>query len=50
MTVKGVTPYLVVAGAPTVIRQPTDPQIPVRSAKVRDPFGHIWLITRSRLG
>ena len=30
--------------------QPTDPQIPVQSAKVRDPFGHIWLITRSRLG
>ena len=34
------------AGA-TAIRQPTDPQLPVQSAKIRDPFGHIWLITRS---
>ena len=34
------------AGA-TTIRQPTDPQLPVQSAKFRDPFGHIWLITRS---
>ena len=29
------------------IREPTDPQLPVQSAKVRDPFGHVWLITRS---
>ena len=29
------------------IRHPTDPALPVQSAKVRDPFGHIWLITRS---
>ena len=29
------------------IRQPTDPALPIQSAKVRDPFGHIWLITRS---
>jgi len=29
------------------IRRPTDPTLPVQSAKVRDPFGHIWLITRS---
>ena len=29
------------------IRQPTDPAMPVQSAKIRDPFGHIWLITRS---
>jgi len=29
------------------IRRPTDPALPVQSAKVRDPFGHIWLITRS---
>jgi PhnB protein len=29
------------------IRAPTDPSLPVQSAKVRDPFGHIWLITRS---
>ena len=28
------------------IRQPTDPALPMQSAKVRDPFGHIWLITR----
>ena len=34
------------AGA-TEIRAPTDPQAAVQSAKVRDPFGHIWLITRS---
>ena len=34
------------AGA-TSIRAPTDPQLAVQSAKVRDPFGHIWLITRS---
>ena len=35
------------AGA-TEIRAPTDPQMPVQSAKVRDPFGHVWLITRTR--
>jgi hypothetical protein len=29
-----VTPYLIIDSA-------------VQSAKVRDPFGHIWLITRS---
>ena len=34
------------AGA-TSIRAPTDPSLPVWSAKVRDPFGHVWLITRS---
>jgi PhnB protein len=33
------------AGA-TAIRQPTDPALPIQSAKLRDPFGHIWLITR----
>lgn len=31
----------------TAIREPTDPELTVQSAKVRDPFGHIWLITRS---
>ena len=36
-----------VAAGATPIRQPTDPQMVVQSAKVRDPFGHIWLITRS---
>ena len=29
------------------IRPPTDPQMPVQSAKFRDPFGHVWLLTRS---
>lgn len=36
-----------VAAGATEIRAPTDPQMDVQSAKVRDPFGHIWLITRS---
>ena len=36
-----------VAHGAAAIRQPTDPALPVQSAKVRDPFGHIWLITRS---
>lgn len=34
------------AGA-SPIRQPTDPAMPIQSAKFRDPFGHVWLITRS---
>jgi PhnB protein len=37
------------AGA-TAIRRPTDPDLPLQSAKIRDPFGHIWLITRSPAG
>ncbi len=36
-----------VAAGASAIRAPTDPQLPVQSAKVRDPFGHIWLITRT---
>jgi PhnB protein len=44
--VPGTFERAVQAGA-TAIRQPTDPGIGVQSAKVRDPFGHIWLITRS---
>jgi PhnB protein len=36
----------VTAGA-TSIRAPTDPAMAIQSAKVRDPFGHVWLITRS---
>ncbi len=36
-----------VAAGATSIRTPTDPAMAVQSAKVRDPFGHIWLITRS---
>jgi PhnB protein len=37
-----------VAAGATSIRAPTDPEQAVWSAKVPDPFGHIWLITRSR--
>jgi PhnB protein len=36
-----------VAAGATSIRAPTDPGMAVQSAKVRDPFGHVWLITRS---
>ena len=36
-----------VAAGATSIRAPTAPSMTVQSAKVRDPFGHIWLITRS---
>ena len=35
----------VAAGAAS-IRPPTDPSLPIQSVKVRDPWGHIWLITR----
>ena len=45
--VAGLFDRAIAAGA-TAIRQPTDPQIRIQSAKVRDPFGHIWLLTRSR--
>jgi PhnB protein len=44
--VAGLYDAAVAAGA-TAIRAPTDPSLPVQSAKVRDPFGHVWLITRS---
>lgn len=44
--VAGLFDRAVAAGA-TPIRQPTDPTHRTWSAKVRDPFGHIWLITRS---
>ena len=47
--VAGLFERAIAAGA-TAIRQPTDPQMPVQSAKVRDPFGHVWLITRSTVG
>jgi PhnB protein len=47
--VAGVFDRAVAAGA-EAIRAPTDPSMPVQSAKVRDPFGHIWLITRSASG
>ena len=36
-----------IAGGATPIRQPTDPAMPIQSAKFRDPFGHVWLLTRS---
>jgi PhnB protein len=39
-----------VAAGATSIRQPTDPEMAVQSAKVRDPFGHVWLITRTSGG
>jgi len=44
--VAGVFAAAIAAGA-TEIRAPTDPQLAVQSAKVSDPFGHVWLITRS---
>ena len=44
--VAGLFDRAVAAGA-TEIRPLTDPDMAVQSAKVRDPFGHIWLITRS---
>jgi PhnB protein len=37
-----------IAAGATEVRAPTDPSLPIQSAKVRDPFGHVWLITRSR--
>ena len=37
---------MVAAGAEP-IRQPTDPDLPIQTAKVRDPFGHVWLLSRS---
>ncbi|HJP71770.1 MAG TPA: VOC family protein [Candidatus Limnocylindria bacterium] len=43
--VAGAFERAVAAGA-TPIRQPTDPSMPIQSAKFRDPFGHIWLLTR----
>ena len=36
-----------VAAGATSVRAPSDPSMTVQSAKVRDPFGHVWLITRS---
>ena len=43
--VEGVFAQAVDAGA-TAVRDPDDPGSGVQSAKVRDPFGHVWLITR----
>lgn len=47
--VAGLFERAIAAGA-TAIRQPTDPQLPVQSAKFRDPYGHIWLLTRTVRG
>ena len=47
--VAGLHERALAAGA-TSIRPPTDPAMAVWSAKVRDPFGHVWLITRSGRG
>ena len=44
--VAGLHDRAVAAGASS-IRAPTDPSMAVQSAKVRDPFGHVWLITRT---
>jgi len=44
--VAGAYERAIAAGAVS-IREPTDPDLAVQSAKLRDPFGHIWLITRS---
>ena len=35
-----------VAAGATLIRPPDHPTSGVQAGKVRDPFGHIWLITR----
>jgi PhnB protein len=42
--VEAVFERAVAAGA-TGIRAPTDPSAPFRTAKFRDPFGHVWLLT-----
>ena len=39
-----------VAAGAVSIRAPTDPSMAVQSAKVRDPFGHVWLITHTSGG
>ncbi|MGH2446816.1 MAG: VOC family protein [Candidatus Limnocylindria bacterium] len=44
--VAGLFDRAIAAGA-TEIRAPTDRDMAVQSAKFRDPFGHIWLITRT---
>lgn len=44
--VAGLFERAIAAGAVT-IRRPTDPSLPIQSAKVRDPWGHIWLFSRS---
>jgi PhnB protein len=36
----------ITAGA-DAIRQPTARELPIQTAKFRDPWGHIWLLTRT---
>ena len=43
--VTGIFERMVAAGAEP-IRRPTDPALPFQTAKVRDPFGHVWLLSR----
>lgn len=47
--VDGIFERAVIAGA-DAIRQPTDRELPLQTAKIRDPFGHVWLLTRSPAG
>ncbi|MDQ2673188.1 MAG: VOC family protein [Chloroflexota bacterium] len=44
--VEGIFERAVTAGA-DAIRQPTSPELPIQTAKFRDPWGHIWLLTRT---
>jgi PhnB protein len=44
--VAGLFERAVSAGA-DAIRQPTAPEMPMQTAKIRDPFGHVWLLTRT---
>jgi PhnB protein len=46
--VAGLFERAVRAGA-DAIRQPTAPELPMQTAKIRDPWGHIWLLTHTRL-
>jgi PhnB protein len=44
--VEGTFERAITAGA-DVIREPTSSDLPIQTAKVRDPWGHVWLITRT---
>lgn len=44
--VAGLFERAVRAGA-DAIRQPADPALPLQTAKIRDPFGHVWLLTHA---
>ncbi len=35
-----------IAAGATLVRPPDHPESGVQAGKVRDPFGHVWLITR----